>query len=121
MKVRVYWNLHKKVWSIQSCKTGLVIDHSDVVHLEDVKFVVRKAGQQRVRKEGKKNVHAFAVGNLCSSEEFPLFGWYKVTYNPYKHETFVRKDNEEPVLTEKVVKLARLEDKIPVVLASTSY
>jgi len=121
MKVRVYWNLHKKVWSIQSCKTGLVIDHSDIVHLSDVKFVVRKAGQQRVRKEGKKNVHAFAVGNLCSAKNFPMFGWYKVTYNPYKHETFVRKDNEEAVLSEKVVQLATMENKVPVVQASCGY
>ena len=54
-KVRVYWNLHKKTWSIQDCKSGLVVDHKDKVVLEIAKFVVRKGGQDRVRKEGKKN------------------------------------------------------------------
>ena len=62
-KVRVYWNLHKNCWSIQDCKSGLVIDHRKGVVLEG-NFVVRKGGQKRVRQEGKKNVHAFAVGYL---------------------------------------------------------
>ena len=61
-KVRVYWNLHKNVWSIQDCKSGLVIDHMNDLVLEDAKFVVRKGGQKRVREQGKKNVHAFAMG-----------------------------------------------------------
>ena len=26
-KVRVYWNLHSKIWSVQDSKSGLVIDH----------------------------------------------------------------------------------------------
>ena len=64
-KVRVYWNLHKKCWSIQDAKSGLVIDHRYDVTLEQAKFVVRKGGQKRVRDEGKKNVHAFAVGYIC--------------------------------------------------------
>ena len=57
-KVRVYWNLHRKCWSIQNCKSGLVRGYQSCVVLEDAKFVVRKGGQKRVRQEGKKNVHA---------------------------------------------------------------
>ena len=53
-KVRVYWNLHKKCWSIQDGKSGLVIDHKHNLFLERAKFVVRKGGQKRVREEGKK-------------------------------------------------------------------
>ena len=82
-KVRVYWNLHKKTWSIQDCKSGLVVDHKDKVVLEIAKFVVRKGGQDRVRKEGKKNVHAFAVGYLATDQdsmrEFPLY--WRIKYN----------------------------------------
>ena len=62
MKVRVYWNLHRKMWSVQ--QDGLVVDHMKCVVLEDAKFVVRKGGQKRVREENKKNVHAFAVGHM---------------------------------------------------------
>ena len=89
-KVRVYWNLHKKTWSIQDCKSGLVIDHKDKVVLEIAKFVVRKGGQKRVRTEGKKNVHAFAVGLISTEQDikkhFP--NYYRVKYNPYTDNYF---------------------------------
>lgn len=68
-KVRVYWNLHKKTWSVQDYKSGLVIDHQPTMVLEQAKFVVRKGGQERVRKEGKKNVHAFAVGLISTDQD----------------------------------------------------
>ncbi len=88
-KVRVYWNLHKKCWSVQDTKTGLVIDHKDKVTLEIAKFVVRKGGQKRVRKEGKKNVHAFAVGYISNEQDSDNSPYYwKITYNPYKDDFF---------------------------------
>jgi|TARA_R100000455_G_scaffold30017_1_gene20663 hypothetical protein len=95
-KVRVYWNLHKHKWSVQNCKTGLVTDHKQHITLQDAKFVVRKGGQERVRKEGKKNVHAFAVGYISefsvpTSERLKLeFGdWDRVKYNPYTDDYFM--------------------------------
>ena len=91
-KVRVYWNLHKKCWSIQDGKSGLVIDHKHNLFLERAKFVVRKGGQKRVREEGKKNVHAFAYGEWDRKEyrtfkNMPL--WRRVYYNPYKTDFFM--------------------------------
>ena len=95
-KVRVYWNLHKHKWSVQSCKTGLVTDHKQHITLQDAKFVVRKGGQERVRKEGKKNVHAFAVGYLSeyflsTSESLKkeFADWDRVKYNPYEDDYFM--------------------------------
>jgi len=88
-KVRVYWNLHKHTWSIQSCKSGLVIDHKQYITLLDAKFVVRKGGQKRVREEGKKNVHAFAVGYLMSSKQSSYHDWDRVKYNPYTDDYFM--------------------------------
>ena len=64
MKVRVYWNLHKGRFSVQDYKTGKVIEHRNMIYMTDVKFHVRKGGNQRVRDEGRKNVHAFMIGNL---------------------------------------------------------
>ena len=94
-KVRVYWNLHKKTWSIQDCKSGLVIDHKKGVVLEG-NFVVRKGGQKRVRQEGKKNVHAFAVGYMSeyfvsTSESLKkeFADWDRVKYNPYEDDYFM--------------------------------
>ena|SRR5210317_356159 len=94
-KVRVYWNLHKKVWSIQDCKSGLVCDHLDRITLEQAKFVVRKGGQKRVRQEGKKNVHAFAEGWVSrDQDEDHTHYWYDISYNPYKNDYFMIKDQD---------------------------
>lgn len=92
-KVRVYWNLHKKCWSVQDCKTNKVIDHKAWLVLEGG-FVVRKGGQKRVRKEGKKNVHAFVVGYISDSHtKRPnikyLDDWDRVKYNPYTDNYFM--------------------------------
>ena len=92
-KVRVYWNLHRKCWSIQDCKSGLVIDHKAWVVLEG-NFVVRKGGQKRVRQEGKKNVHSFAVGYIQDWRTQPshmvyLDDWDTVKYNPYTDDYFM--------------------------------
>ena len=102
-KVRVYWNLHKNVWSIQDCKSGLVIDHKKNLLLDDgAKFVVRKGGQKRVREQGKKNVHAFAVGYISDyyvstsealKKEFA--DWDRVKYNPYTDDYFMHQRHDD--------------------------
>ena len=90
MKVRVYWNLHKKIWSVQDTKTNKVIGHKQHITLWNAKFVVRKAGQKRVREEGKKNVHAFAVGWVArEQDEDRTCYWYDINYNPYKDDYFM--------------------------------
>ena len=93
-KVRVYWNLHKKCWSIQDAKSGLVIDHRYDITLVLAKLVVRKGGQKRVREEGKKNVHAFAVGYLMSSKQSSYHDWDRVKYNPYTDDYFMHKGED---------------------------
>lgn len=94
MKVLVYKNLHRGMWSVLNKKTRLVISHEEKVYLKDCKFVVRKGGRERVRREKKKNVHAFIEGTIITKDEaltlmatdsFPL----SVTYDPYKYDTFM--------------------------------
>ena len=66
-RVKVYRNLGnntKLKWSILDPKTGLVIGHADHVHLTEVKLIVGQWGFDRVEEEGRKNVHAYAVGKL---------------------------------------------------------
>lgn len=97
-KYRVYWNLHKKVWSLQDRKTGRVFQHVTAFTLYDAKFVVRKAGQDKVRSEGRKNVHAFAVGTAGLRDGIATrLSGRPVTYNPYENDTFVFADTGEPV------------------------
>jgi len=96
-KVRVYWNLHSKIWSVQDVKSGRVCDHVQHISLTDAKFVVRKGGQKRVREEGKKNVHAFAEGWVSQEQdEDHTHYWYDITYNPYKNDYFMMGTDEVP-------------------------
>lgn len=102
MRVFVYYNLHKKCWSVKALEgenKGRVIAHSHHVGLRDVTGKVSAAGRERVRRERKKYVHAGIVGELLVLDEPQSVGdlhpWKEVTYNPYKHDTFVyRKDHE---------------------------
>ena len=96
MNVQVYWNLHKNLWSVRH--KGKVISHQGTVCLNNVTFRVQPAGRDRVRREGKKNVHAFACG------KYEPTGSYlhnkldrRITYNPYKYDTFVYSDDLTPV------------------------
>jgi len=110
MKVFVYFNLHKKVFSIKSLEgdtKGLVIGHSRSVRLTNATFKVSEAGRQRVLKEKRKNVHAGVMGewfNDPDNDRLILDG-NEVTYNPYKFKSFVRKDTLEEIRTASEVQL----------------
>jgi hypothetical protein len=103
MKVEVYFNLHKHVFSIRQCSTGRVILHSDKVHIDKPQFVVRKSGRDRVLREGKKNVHAFVRGNITVFDDFDpdYLDYSLVSYNPYRFDTFVDVHDMSPVRTAK--------------------
>ena len=102
MKVFVYYNLHKKLWSIKALEGGnknKVIAHARYIELSDVTPKVSQSGRQRVIKEGCKNVHAGLVGNLKFDGDYIPFDDYsatrkQVTYNPYLYESFVYVDDE---------------------------
>jgi hypothetical protein len=85
---RVYFNLHKKLLSVQAKVNGQwkVINHVNRIDLCDVRFKVSEAGRQRVLRENRKNVHAFVEGDVIA------FCGYanatRVAYNPYKYEKF---------------------------------
>ena len=114
-KVFVYKNLHKNCWSVR--QDGLVKAHALELNLYDCTIKVSRAGQARVRKEKRKNVHAGIKGYLepyhlglshCANlnDELRMFqrAWEglseenmrEITYNPYKYNSFVHKDDETP-------------------------
>ena len=103
MRVEVYFNLHKYIWSVRSARTGRVILHTDKVHIRDPEFVVRQAGRNRVLREGKKNVHAFVRGDATYFDDFDpdyhpnYLDYTLVSYNPYKFDTFVDVHDTTPV------------------------
>jgi hypothetical protein len=100
MKVFVYFNLHKKVWSVKALEgenKGRVIAHREIVHLTNAKPKVSEKGRQRVLRERRKNVHAGVVGEW--HQEIPDFEWgvdiVFPVYNPYKGGKFVDRDTKK--------------------------
>lgn len=87
-RVKVYYNLHKKVWSVltKTPRGWRLYDHADQVCLTDVTWKVSEAGRQRVLREKRKNVHAFAIGTLLEST--PIRDFQPVRYNPYECGSF---------------------------------
>ena len=95
-RVEVYRNLHNGTHSIR--RNGKVVKHLanwQSIFLKDVKFAVQPAGREKVRREGKKNVHAFIRGTYLAPSTFPhttsefkakCTEW--VTYNPYQNDHF---------------------------------
>jgi hypothetical protein len=105
MKVAVYFNLHKKTFSIKALEganKGRVIDYSDDVTIENAMFKVSQAGRNRVLQEKRNNVHAYVIGELKSTEVAGIVG-EKVTYNPYLYSTFVTAMHKTPMLNAKEV------------------
>ena len=96
MKVFVYFNLHKKLWSIKALegeRKGKVIGHQSYIALAHARPKVSEAGRKRVLKEKCKNVHAGIVGYMSEDLVEMLFDNLDlepdhVTYNPYEHDSF---------------------------------
>ena len=88
-RIRAYYNLHKKCFSVQDYQSGLVIEHTDKLFVTNAMFVVRKSGNERVKKEGKKNVHAFVNGiRQPKWQNTDHCNNYEVKYNPYTMDFF---------------------------------
>ena len=129
----VYFNLQRRVWSER--QAGKVIGHPEVIRMRDARFLVGKAGQARVRAEGRKNVHAGVSGIYntpqiwkmsLDRDRFPITavvdslkhrGWVPVSYNPYQNDTFVLTETGEQVTEAKYVAMFVLLNNRPLVLA----
>lgn len=102
MKVFVYYNLHRHVWSVRAMEgpdKGRVIAHEKEVQLEGVTFKVSEAGRQRVLEQRRKNVHAGVVGEYTPGccDDLLFYDSDRVTYNPYNAPTFTRRGGKTPV------------------------
>lgn len=121
MRCFVYFNLHRKCFSIKALEganKGRVIAHRNDVLLFDGTFKVSEAGRQRVLKEQRKNVHAGVVGHwdetgsayLTTINRVTVNGT-PVTYNPYKYDSFVHLYGEHPIKTGRLVALTVNDNK----------
>ncbi|WP_392530145.1 hypothetical protein [Nostoc sp. C117] len=116
-RVAVYFNLHYHVFSLKSGgKSGSLLTHAGVCQLTDAVFEVERKGRERAIAQGRKNVHAYAVGILQSLGWDQLsdnavrsligLGYQRVTYNLHPgHPLFYCKDvmPYTPITTAKAV------------------
>ena len=87
-RIRAYYNLHRKCFSVQDYQTGLVTEHTDKLFVTNAIFVVRESGNKKVKREGRKNVHAFVNGIRQSKWVEPTMDFQEVAYNPYTMNFF---------------------------------
>lgn len=108
MRVETYYNLHKQCLSYRP--PGGRVKHAQSMILNDVTFAVQPAGREKVRREGRKNVHAFVRGDMSwvsedyyqsmddyTEENMRRQAYRQITYNPYKYDSFVMADTHEPI------------------------
>ena len=111
----VYWNLHEHKYSV--VQDNKVVSHLLKFVLKDCVLRVQPAGNARVRKEMRKNVHAYIKGMpRCYEEYYDRVPWFveeigQATYNPYKHDTFVMVDTGKPIYEADFIDLATYQDK----------
>lgn len=103
-KVRVYFNLHTKLFSIlaiEGAYRGKVVAHGNGIKLVGAKFIVNKCGQQKVRRTKTKNVHAYIEGTYIgiTEEEFTEEAYY----NPYLTDFFINSKSKETLFNAKEV------------------
>ena len=93
-KVEIYRNLHKNCYSVrQKGKVVAYLNYTDELMLKDVKFAVQPAGRAKVRRERKKNVHAFVRGIVIRAgglhrDSILKKCWHPVRYDPYEMNSF---------------------------------
>ena len=107
--VRVFKNLKHGCYSIM--QGGKLKASARQVRLADVEFRVRESGRQRMVREQRRNVHAFAVGRLLEyihpsdARSMEQFEGRAVYYNPYRFTSFVDRETEAPIASAELVQL----------------
>lgn len=134
MRVRIYYNLSRAVWSIKAMegeRKGRVIGYAQAAVLRDAHTVVSEAGRQRVLREKRKNVHAYIDGTLAQVSGYQerlitpdlsfyiagtFSGYESLYYNPYKVDHFVmetgRESTEGLTLPEVILRSDRTVDAV---------
>lgn len=113
MNPRVYFNLHKKVFSVQE-KVGpswKVARHTESFFFKNPEYRVSQAGRERVLRQKRKNVHAYVTGEeICAlPDNVESLGFLR--YNPFLYSFFFSENGEE-VLRDEFVKMT-VEDGKP--------
>ena len=99
--VRVFKNWKLGCYNIM--QSGKLLASARQVHLSGVEFRVRESGRQRMLARGRRNVHAYAVGQLIDyvhpddNRELGKPEGRGVFYDPYQFASFVDHETQDPV------------------------
>jgi hypothetical protein len=80
MRISAYFNLHRRLFSVRADSgplRGRVIAHARAVIIDDASCHVSAAGRERVRREQRKEVHAFIRGTLVAVQDAKLTPYAK--------------------------------------------
>ncbi|UOE58019.1 hypothetical protein [Cytobacillus oceanisediminis] len=94
-KVYAYWNLHKKIWSLSDGRH--VLYYARNFSMDQVELRVREGGYQKALHEGRKNVHAFAIGTVTSIDDLVPETTRVISYNHQKGCHFYDKSTGEAI------------------------
>ena len=108
-KIEVYFNLHKKTWSVR--QSGRVVGHTDYIQVKNPQYVVSQKGNERVRREKKKNVHAFIRGYVTEGLQYMPNRQKFVSYNPYKNNSFVIRNTNDSICSSPFAALEVINQK----------
>ncbi len=92
-KVAVYRNLHRALWSVRDQTTRLVLDRVERCVLIDAVFRVGEKSRQRALREGRRNVHAFVIGQLSKRRAPQVGTGVRVRYNAFRGPFFTDGEN----------------------------
>ena len=82
------------------------------VRLANVEFLVRRSGREKMLREAKRNVHAYAIGQLLDythpdeGRELEGICGRIVAYDPYRRAAFVDIESQDPVSSARLVHFA---------------
>lgn len=117
-RIRVHFSLVTTLWSVTALTgeyKGRVIAHLDDVTLRTdatgpVEFRVSRAGWERCRRTGKRNVHAWCFGVASAVNTKPdLRELVRVTYNPWRSAWFENTRTGDPVHTADLAVFAKTD------------
>ena len=99
--VRVFRNWKRGCYNIM--QNGRLLASAKQVRLSGVEFLVRESGRARMLQQGRRNIHAYAIGRLVDythpsdTHDLDRITGRSIFYDPYRFASFVDGDTEAPV------------------------
>ena len=105
-EVKIYRNLNARNHNFSIKQNNKVVGHTNNLTLENCQMIINRKAQIRIRKNKKKEVHAFICGTIIEGNL--KYCDNRLIYNPYINDEF--KDKNGDVFTAKFIQI--INDKV---------